>query len=46
MIEEVGVTKDPKAIGYYSGFIEGVFAMAQFCTGELCLLFAIYDITF
>ncbi|CCO33759.1 Protein ZINC INDUCED FACILITATOR 1 [Rhizoctonia solani AG-1 IB] len=32
MIEEVGVTKDPKAIGYYSGFIEGVFALAQFCT--------------
>ncbi|CAE6430579.1 unnamed protein product [Rhizoctonia solani] len=32
MIEEVGVTNDPKAIGYYSGFIEGVFALAQFCT--------------
>ncbi|CAE6364898.1 unnamed protein product [Rhizoctonia solani] len=32
MIEELGVTKDPKAIGYYSGFIEGVFALAQFCT--------------
>ncbi|CAE6444371.1 unnamed protein product [Rhizoctonia solani] len=32
MIEEVGVTKDPKAIGYYSGFVEGVFALAQFCT--------------
>ncbi|KAF8668081.1 mfs general substrate transporter [Rhizoctonia solani] len=34
MIEEVGVTNDPKAIGYYSGFIEGVFALAQFCTGR------------
>ncbi|KAL5632163.1 hypothetical protein ACGC1H_000243 [Rhizoctonia solani] len=32
MIEEVGVTNDPKAIGYYSGFVEGVFALAQFCT--------------
>ena len=33
MIEEIGVTDDPKAIGYYSGFVEGVFALAQFCTG-------------
>ncbi|KAF8607066.1 MFS general substrate transporter, partial [Ceratobasidium sp. AG-I] len=32
MIEEIGVTDDPKAIGYYSGFVEGVFALAQFCT--------------
>ncbi|KAH7335700.1 major facilitator superfamily domain-containing protein [Rhizoctonia solani] len=32
MIQEVGVAKDPKTIGYYSGFIEGVFALAQFCT--------------
>lgn len=33
MIEEIGVTKDPKSIGYYSGLVEGVFALAQFCTG-------------
>ncbi|KAG9091161.1 hypothetical protein FS749_016749 [Ceratobasidium sp. UAMH 11750] len=32
MIEESGVTNDPKAIGYYSGLVEGVFALAQFCT--------------
>ncbi|KAG9076320.1 hypothetical protein FRC06_009571 [Ceratobasidium sp. 370] len=32
MIEEIGVTDDPKAIGYYSGLVEGVFALAQFCT--------------
>ncbi|KAH7337118.1 major facilitator superfamily domain-containing protein [Rhizoctonia solani] len=32
MIEELGVTSDPKELGYYSGFIEGVFALAQFCT--------------
>lgn len=32
MIEEIGVTNDPKAIGYYSGLVEGVFALAQFCT--------------
>ncbi|KAG8731118.1 hypothetical protein FRC12_019891, partial [Ceratobasidium sp. 428] len=32
MIEESGVTDDPKAIGYYSGLVEGVFAFAQFCT--------------
>jgi hypothetical protein len=37
MIEELGVTSDPKELGYYSGFVEGVFALAQFCTGErLC----------
>lgn len=32
MIEEIGVTPDSKAIGYYSGLVEGVFALAQFCT--------------
>ncbi|CEL62704.1 putative peptide/nitrate transporter At3g43790 OS=Arabidopsis thaliana GN=ZIFL2 PE=2 SV=2 [Rhizoctonia solani AG-1 IB] len=32
MIEELGVTSDPKELGYYSGFVEGVFALAQFCT--------------
>ncbi|KAG8753536.1 hypothetical protein FRC11_007326, partial [Ceratobasidium sp. 423] len=32
MIEELGVTSDPKELGYYSGFIEGVFALTQFCT--------------
>ncbi|CAE6427595.1 unnamed protein product [Rhizoctonia solani] len=32
MIEELGVTSDPKEIGYYSGFIEGVFSFAQFFT--------------
>jgi hypothetical protein len=34
MVEEIGVTNDPKAIGYYSGLVEGVFALAQFCTGS------------
>ncbi|CAE6439665.1 unnamed protein product [Rhizoctonia solani] len=32
MIEDLGVTSDPKKLGYYSGFIQGVFALAQFCT--------------
>ncbi|KAH7337117.1 major facilitator superfamily domain-containing protein [Rhizoctonia solani] len=32
MIEELGVTSDPKELGYYSGFIEGVFSLAQFFT--------------
>ncbi|KAF8607067.1 MFS general substrate transporter, partial [Ceratobasidium sp. AG-I] len=32
MVEEIGVTDDPKAIGYYSGLVEGVFALSQFCT--------------
>ncbi|QRV77495.1 major facilitator superfamily transporter [Ceratobasidium sp. AG-Ba] len=32
MIEEIGVTDDPKAVGYYSGLVEGIFAVAQFCT--------------
>ena len=33
MVEEIGITDDPKAIGYYSGLVEGVFALSQFCTG-------------
>ncbi|KAJ1299323.1 hypothetical protein OPQ81_011041 [Rhizoctonia solani] len=32
MIEELGVTSDAKELGYYSGFIEGVFSLAQFFT--------------
>ncbi|KAG9087322.1 hypothetical protein FS749_002997, partial [Ceratobasidium sp. UAMH 11750] len=32
MVEEIGVTDDPKTIGYYSGLVEGLFALAQFCT--------------
>ncbi|GAB1520632.1 hypothetical protein RhiTH_003714 [Rhizoctonia solani] len=32
MIEELGVTSDTKELGYYSGLVEGVFALAQFCT--------------
>ncbi|CAE6442456.1 unnamed protein product [Rhizoctonia solani] len=32
MIEELDVTADPKELGYYSGFVEGMFALAQFCT--------------
>ncbi|KAF8726562.1 Major Facilitator Superfamily, partial [Rhizoctonia solani] len=32
MIEELGVTSDPKELGYFSGLVEGVFALAQFCT--------------
>ncbi|EUC63293.1 MFS general substrate transporter [Rhizoctonia solani AG-3 Rhs1AP] len=32
MIEELGVTSDPKELGYYSGFIEGMFSLAQFFT--------------
>ncbi|CAE6459209.1 unnamed protein product [Rhizoctonia solani] len=32
MIEELGITSDPKELGYYSGFIEGMFSFAQFFT--------------
>ncbi|CAE6426824.1 unnamed protein product [Rhizoctonia solani] len=32
MIEELGVTSDPKELGYYSGLIEGMFSLAQFFT--------------
>ncbi|CAE7145906.1 unnamed protein product [Rhizoctonia solani] len=32
MIEELGVTSDPKELGYYSGFIDGIFCLAQFFT--------------
>ncbi|CAE6426810.1 unnamed protein product [Rhizoctonia solani] len=32
MIHELNVTSDPKELGYYSGFVEGLFAIAQFCT--------------
>ncbi|CAE6416381.1 unnamed protein product [Rhizoctonia solani] len=32
MIEELSVTSDPKELGYYSGFIEGMFSLAQFFT--------------
>ncbi|KAH7337116.1 major facilitator superfamily domain-containing protein [Rhizoctonia solani] len=32
MIEELGITSDPKKLGYYSGFIEGMFSFAQFFT--------------
>ncbi|CAE6466404.1 unnamed protein product [Rhizoctonia solani] len=32
MIEELGVTSDPKELGFYSGFVDGVVALAQFCT--------------
>ncbi|CAE6466361.1 unnamed protein product [Rhizoctonia solani] len=32
MIEELGVTSDPKELGYYSGFVEGIFSVTQFLT--------------
>ncbi|CAE6413789.1 unnamed protein product [Rhizoctonia solani] len=41
MIEELGVTSDPKELGYYSGLVEGVFALAQFCT--VCFWGALSD---
>ncbi|KAH8915985.1 MFS general substrate transporter [Atractiella rhizophila] len=32
MIEDLGITDDPKKVGYYAGFIESVFALTQFLT--------------
>jgi MFS family permease len=32
MILATGMVEDPKEVGYYSGVIEGLFAMSQFCT--------------
>ncbi|KAG8753537.1 hypothetical protein FRC11_007327 [Ceratobasidium sp. 423] len=32
MVEELGVTSDPKELGYYSGFVEGIFSVTQFFT--------------
>ncbi|CAE6466392.1 unnamed protein product [Rhizoctonia solani] len=32
MIEDSGVASDPKEIGYYSGFVEGIFSVTQFFT--------------
>jgi len=35
MVASVGITNDPKAVGYYSGLVEGMFAFAQFCTSTI-----------
>src|ERR1700744_481089 len=37
MIQFIGTTDDPSAVGYYSGFLQGTFSLAQFCTGSFLL---------
>lgn len=32
MLEEMNISDDPKQIGYYAGFIESLYAVAQLCT--------------
>ena len=32
LVREMGVTTDPKQVGYYVGIVESLFAMTQFMT--------------